>query len=146
MHSVKISVYCERYLRDAPVVRNKYVQDLWSNLVSNLCRKFKGHSLSNGCRIFIYGKISCSCGMCRSVRWWYGTHDRMYVLSFTCNSPDRAAVVSKDSCLDILGGEIYACSEVLVVYGMSYSVAVHINNKVMMFINVNHNARTFALP
>lgn len=53
----------------------------------------------------------------------------------------RAAVVvvSKDSCLDIFGGEIYACSEVLVVYAMSYSVAVHINNKVMMFINVNHN-------
>lgn len=65
---------------------------------------------------------------------------RMYVLSFTCNSPDQAAVVSKDSCLDILGGEIYACSEVLVVYAMSYSAAVHINNKVMMFINVNHNA------
>lgn len=75
---------------------------------------------------------------------WYThtyTHDRMYyVLSSTCNSPDQAAVVSKDSCSDILGDEIYACSKVLVVYAMSYSAAVHINNKVMMFINVNHNA------
>lgn len=84
--------------------------------------------------------------MCRSAATfvvystYYRMYVRMYVLSFTCNSPDQAAVVSKDSCLDILGGEIYACSEVLVVYAMSYSAAVHINNKVMMFINVNHNA------
>lgn len=68
VHSIKISVYCEQYLRDAPVIRNKYERDLWSNLVSNLCYKFKGYSLSNGRCIFIYGKISCSCGMCRSVQ------------------------------------------------------------------------------
>lgn len=66
MHSIKISVYCEQYLRDIPVIRNKYDLDLWSNLVSNLCHKFKGYSLSNGCCIFIYGVISGSCGMCRS--------------------------------------------------------------------------------
>lgn len=88
--------------------------------------------------MYIDGKFSCSYGMCRSVHALYVVQ-HMYVLSFTCNSPDQAAVVSKDSCLDILGDEIYACSKVLVVYAMSYSAAVHINNKVMMFINVNHN-------
>lgn len=85
MHSIKISVYCEQYLRDAPVIRNKYEQDLWSNLVSNLCHKFKGYSLSNGCCIFIYGKISCSYGMCRSVHIPYLGRTTHTMIIYVCS-------------------------------------------------------------